>query len=440
MGTLSNASSLARVILLVAVAVFTAQSSPLSAASPVYYVDSAGGSDTNAGTSISKPWKTLTKVNSTRFAPGDSVYFKRGSTWSGELDIRDSGVQGMPITFADYGSGARPTISNPGVGSRVIKIFGSWVTVQGFLVRDSGDAAVEIETGANHNVIQNIEATNAGQGVSISGQYNLLTNNYAHDLTMIVNTPGGNDDYGALGFLIMNSDNEVSYNRCINCRAASYDYGYDGGVVEIYSNGDNSYIHHNYGSGSDGFIEVGVGTARKVRVAYNVSDNNYTHFACLHTGASFGSLIDDFRIENNTVINTTTSGWAVINCADVPLTGTQLYFRNNLVYTNMVVSNQAGFTHTNNLYTMFGDAQVGFALASGERLGDARLANIAGGDYRLQSASPAINSGVDLGYRLDYANQPVPQGGIPDMGAYEYVVSPPAPRQPISLFAPMVTR
>lgn len=439
-GTLSRIRSFALGFVLLAWALLPARLTPLLAASSTFYVDSVEGSDANSGTTVASAWKSLAKVNASHFLPGDVVYFKRGSTWTGELDIRDSGIPGSPITFSDYGSGPRPTISNAGVGTRVVKIFGSWVVIQGFLVKDSGDVAVEIENGANHNVVQNIEATNSGQGISVSGQFNLITNNYAHDLKMIVNTPGGTDDYGALGFLIMNSDNEVSYNRCVNCRAPSYDFGYDGGVVEIYSNGDNSYIHNNYGRASDGFLEVGVGTARNVRVAYNVSDNNYTHFGCLHTGGTFGSLIDNFKIENNTIVNTTVTGWAVINCADVPLTSSQLYFRNNVVYTNMLVAGQGGFTHTNNDYLVSGGAQVGYTLSSSERIIDPLLADVSSGDYHLQSSSPAINSGINLGYTLDYANQAVPQGGIPDIGAYEYVLSAPAIRQTVNIFAPLIAR
>ena len=36
-----------------------------------FYVDSAGGNDDNAGNSESAPWKTIAKVNSSNFLPGD---------------------------------------------------------------------------------------------------------------------------------------------------------------------------------------------------------------------------------------------------------------------------------------------------------------------------------------------------------------------------------
>ncbi len=393
--------------------------SPAHAAGTGYYIDSVNGSDTNTGTSMDRPWKSLENVQNRRFLPGDTINFKRGSSWVGELLIRDSGTQENPITFRDYGTGARPTFSSPD-SERVIFITSSWVVVQGFLVKDTHEAGIFIENGANHNVIRDVEITNTGLGVSIGGQYNLVANNYAHDLHMVRNTPGGDDDYGAAGFLILNSNNEVSYNRCINCRAPSHDYGHDGGVVEIYANGDNAYIHHNYGKASEGFLEVGGATARNVRVAYNISDNNYVDFTCLHMGGPFSSTIDNLRIENNTIINLPPDALQVIACVATPVSPSQLVLRNNIIYSNVPVFDQSTLTHVNNIYYMQNDAPVGFPLGNGERVGNPQFVSVNRGDYRLQSSSPAINAGLNLGYALDFSNQAVPQGGLPDVGAHEF--------------------
>jgi hypothetical protein len=413
---------------------------PLLAAATNYYVDSVSGSDNNTGTSTSNPWQTLTKVMSRHYSPGDTINFKRGSFWTGVLQIPDSGVQGSPITFRDYGTGARPTISNPGgTWAREIQVYGSYVVVQGFLVRDGGDAGVEILNGANHNTVQDIEATNTGFGVSIWGQYNLVTHNYAHDLQMHINTPTpNNDDCGAIGYLLANSDNEVSYNSCVNCRATSYDYGHDGGVVEIYGNGDNSYIHHNYGSGSNGFLEIGGGSARNVRVAYNVSDNNDDSFACLHNSGTFASTIDNFRIENNTIKNSSVTGSTMITCMDAPTTLTQLLFRNNIVVSIENVFNQSTFTHANNIYNMLNGASVGFTLASTERVTDPQFAQGMPCPFHIQASSPAIATGINLGYTLDYHGNPV--SATPAIGSHEYQsTAPTGPLTPM-LFLPLTRR
>src|SRR5439155_6167764 len=81
------------------------------AAAATYYV-SSGGSDANAGTSPASAWRTVSKVNNARLAPGDSVLFEGGSTFSdAPLMPGASGSAGSPITFSSFGSG-RATISN----------------------------------------------------------------------------------------------------------------------------------------------------------------------------------------------------------------------------------------------------------------------------------------------------------------------------------------
>jgi hypothetical protein len=45
---------------------------------------------------------------------------------------------------------------------------------------------------------------------------------------------------------------------------------------------------------------------------------------------------------------------------------------------------------------------------------------VSSSDYHLQSGSPAINAGVDVGLTEDYRGMVVPQGAAPDIGAYEF--------------------
>ena len=47
-----------------------------------YFVDAVAGDDSNAGTSESAAWQTLSKVNATTFSAGDTIYLKAGSTWN----------------------------------------------------------------------------------------------------------------------------------------------------------------------------------------------------------------------------------------------------------------------------------------------------------------------------------------------------------------------
>jgi len=74
-----------------------------------YYIDS-NGSDSSDGLSPNTAWKTLSKVSSATFQPGDSVLFKRGDSWTGTLTIKSSGTSVARVTFGAYGTGDKPRI------------------------------------------------------------------------------------------------------------------------------------------------------------------------------------------------------------------------------------------------------------------------------------------------------------------------------------------
>lgn len=75
----------------------------------IYYVDATNGSDSNNGTSSSTPWKTIDKVNTSTFAPGDSILFKRGESFRGNL-VPCSGSPSGYITYSAYGTGNKPKL------------------------------------------------------------------------------------------------------------------------------------------------------------------------------------------------------------------------------------------------------------------------------------------------------------------------------------------
>lgn len=81
------------------------------ARSTVFYVDSTAGNDNNNGTSDSSAWRSLSKVNSHRFAPGDTILLRRGSEWREQLNLSSSGAPNLPITIDAYGGGELPLIS-----------------------------------------------------------------------------------------------------------------------------------------------------------------------------------------------------------------------------------------------------------------------------------------------------------------------------------------
>ena len=96
----------------------------LSLFSKNYYIDAIGGNDSNNGNSISSSWKSLSKVNATTFAAGDSILFKSGCTWTGQLYPKGSGTTGKPIVIDNYGTGNLPYFDGNGMtGTGVVYLY-----------------------------------------------------------------------------------------------------------------------------------------------------------------------------------------------------------------------------------------------------------------------------------------------------------------------------
>ena len=79
-----------------------------------YYIDATQGDDAHPGTSPASPWRSLDKVNATIFHPGESLLFKAGEHWTGQLHPQGSGAPGQPIILDQYGSGPKPIIDANG--------------------------------------------------------------------------------------------------------------------------------------------------------------------------------------------------------------------------------------------------------------------------------------------------------------------------------------
>lgn len=67
-----------------------------------YYIDATGGNDTNTDLSPEQAWASLNKVNCMSFVPGDSVLFKAGEVWNGQLLIDDKGTESQAIVYTSY--------------------------------------------------------------------------------------------------------------------------------------------------------------------------------------------------------------------------------------------------------------------------------------------------------------------------------------------------
>jgi hypothetical protein len=199
--------------------------SPLS---NTYYVDSSGGSDSNAGTSPDAPWKSIAQVQSMlgSLKPGDSVLFLKGDVWNEQLDLDHlAGAQGSPITFSTYGDGAMPVIDGGGTRSYCIDALNtsvSYVTIDGFECRHSTVSGITFQTSGGSMpgiVVENSYIHNTGAGAYSSDGPVLGTDtgNYSNQLDF--------EDFsqGADGVQFLN--NTVKWCGGHNCLEVHFDSG-----------------------------------------------------------------------------------------------------------------------------------------------------------------------------------------------------------------------
>lgn len=73
-----------------------------------YYVDSVAGVDTNNGTAVATPKKTLAALPA--LAAGNTIALKCGSVFREAMPMTGSGASGTPITWGQYGTGTAPKI------------------------------------------------------------------------------------------------------------------------------------------------------------------------------------------------------------------------------------------------------------------------------------------------------------------------------------------
>jgi hypothetical protein len=97
----------------------------------IFYVDAVSGDDVaHDGLSPEKAWRTLSKVNSYPFQPGDAIKFRRGGIFEGGIEADWSGTAENPIIIDAYGSGDLPVF----LGSRVET---GWSNVSGTIYSKS---------------------------------------------------------------------------------------------------------------------------------------------------------------------------------------------------------------------------------------------------------------------------------------------------------------
>jgi len=211
----------------------------------------------------------------------------------------------------------------------------------------------------------------------------------------------------------------------------------------FYGFNKNATVRYNkvYGDGYGVVIKANGMTYTSGGVYYNQFINSATA-GIIVKGIQNATLYNNTIYTNSSIsgfdagINIKSNGVGEVSAGTVSKNNIIYSLSGRLVYVEDAASG-VGFVSDNNLYYSWGGSNIGMIsesvvagnFAAWQAAGfdthgvyaDPLFINIGTSDYRLQRTSPAIDIGVGLGFSRDLVNTSVPQGSLPDAGAYEYV-------------------
>lgn len=392
----------------------TGRSDRAAASARTFYV-SASGSDARNGRSRRTAWRTLARVNAARLQPGDKVLFRSRDQWAGQLRIGASGAAGSPIVFGSYGRGVGPTFLPRG-NRRCIVVSAEHVALRRLRVTR---CVFGISVFGDHVRVERARLTHNGVGVRLESEADasvVAGSRFARNNTMVVNTPGGDDDWGAMAILVAGEGADVHHNVIAGSIADSHDYGQDGAAIEIFG-GRDSRIHHNLSIDNKTFSELGNDDSARNTFFHNVVRATIpsASFLAIHGhGRTFGPVRGTVAYNNSVYLAGSSSPgiWCGGCASDV------LVLRNNA----MKVTGGYSWRGADEAYNIVDGDYVHGSLGPGSRRANPLF--VSKKNLRLQPRSPAIDAGTDMGARVDFVGVSIPQGRAPDVGAYERRIGP----------------
>lgn len=238
------------------------------AANTTYYVSSSTGNDSNNGTSQSTPWKTMAKVSSITFQPGDRILLKSGDSWNEKLTLKGSGTKASPITITSYGTGNKPLIKSGAPNSGVV--YGSNIShwlIQGLAVEIIPTSRLLWPDKATGILIE-YNAGTVYEGLQIDGNdvYSSSADSNTYGISVQAFFNGGT--YGKVGKDFVISNNSISKVGWYAIITGGYDTAAKKGVSsqETY---ENMYVVGNNVSniGNQGIV---IGNANGSAIERNV--------------------------------------------------------------------------------------------------------------------------------------------------------------------------
>jgi len=239
-------------------------------------------------------------------------------------------------------------------------------------------------TGTGNVVRSNTLYSNGSDGIFLSAALNITIEN---------NTSYSN---GSHGILVFNTSTGaiIRYNRV---------YGSTNSNIKI-QDSDNSEIYYNVVSGSVfDHLDIQLFSSTGCSIYNNTTYGGYDGIGIL--SASTGATIKNNISSEHTSYALNVSADSVAN----------ITINNNCYFST--VSKYANYNGTT--YTTFVTYQAAVLPQESNSIGvNPLMVDPANDDFTLQSFSPCVNAGIDVGLTHDYSGNKII--GEPDMGAYEH--------------------
>lgn len=232
-----------------------------------YYVNDSTGNDFYSGNSTTYPFKTLSKLNSIKLDPGDSVFLKGGQVFHGQIrHLLTYNDTVNALTFTSYGTG-KPTI-----------LMGT---------RDSMGVGIEFTKHAKITI----------RNIKVQGIYNPSTE-----------TGGFTTQYGIsvwnYAYITPIDSNKISQVNIVNCEVSNIKNGSIGVTPGDYGKTITAKIDSNlvYNCGNGG-ISMNFNWHSKSRIYGNIVRDIYGLTGTAYVYAIQVNLCKDITIERNLVYN-----------------------------------------------------------------------------------------------------------------------------------------
>lgn len=137
---------------------------------PVYYVNSISGNDSNNGLSPEKAWKSLERASQVEYTAGSQLLLCSGCTFSGKLELNAKGTAEKPVLVSSYSPDNEktlPVIDAKGYVAAVSILNGSHIKISNLeLTSDAGNPVDTESQNVRYGVY--VEANEAGKFSNIT--------------------------------------------------------------------------------------------------------------------------------------------------------------------------------------------------------------------------------------------------------------------------------